>query len=530
MHLWSLGIEEQFYVVLPVILLVTRRWKLRALIAVAFLAGSSFVINLFGVENNPPAIFYLPYSRFWELFIGSLLAQLKLLNTNQANLENGRMAMGLARFVQYAKDQIDIRTRTQMSIFGFILLFIGFTQIDESMKFPGFFAVIPVVGATLILAAGPNALINKAVLSRKYVLWFGLISYPLYLWHWPLLTFTRLIHGESPSSNVRLGLVVLSVALAWLTYRFIEGPLRSSNHKNTKVALLVLALCIIGGSGYISYKTDGFPGRAINRVNESVSIAQGYNWQEGYRLEECFITPENEASSTFSSECGIPSSTESPTVMLWGDSYSASLYQGFLKLGIENGFKVSQFSSSGCPPVLDFSVSKRTLCLKTNDFVFGELTRLKPDILVLAANWQMYDGEGLSDWEKFDPKLFTSTIDRIKGLGITKIVVVGQMPVYSINQADMLIRRFMWSKVETVTFQNFLSAAFAADNTVRELASQSGVGFISPLDRLCNSKGCQITVPGSEIIPMSWDVGHLTAAGSEYLVSEFFKHNDIYLP
>jgi hypothetical protein len=210
--------------------------------------------------------------------------------------------------------------------------------------------------------------------------------------------------------------------------------------------------------------------------------------------------------------------------MIWGDSHSASLYRGFEKYGRKLGFLVSQFNSSGCPPILNFFVENRKECINSNNYVFNQIKRLKPDFLVLSANWEMYDGSSASKWEKLDDEKFILTLRRVKEAGVKNIVVVGQLPIYITKQPDLLKRKFLWSKVDTVTYKNFKPTTIPADKNMRDMSLRSGVKFISPLDILCGALGCTISIPGDKIVPLSWDDAHLTTLGSEYLVSKLFEN------
>ncbi len=141
-----------------------------------------------------------------------------------------------------------------ISFVGGLLLAFGFWRINKDLNFPGEWAVIPVLGAVLVILAGPKAWINRRVLSNKIAVWFGLISFPLYLWHWPLLSFARIIEGEVPSRNIRIAAVVLSIVLAWLTYKLVERPLRFGKYSKVKVSVLVLLMTSVGFLGYATYR------------------------------------------------------------------------------------------------------------------------------------------------------------------------------------------------------------------------------------------------------------------------------------
>lgn len=216
LHLWSLGIEEQFYIVWPLLLAFVwkRKWSFVAITATV--AAISFIFNIYTINKYPTAAFYLPGSRFWELMIGGLLA-----------------------YINLHKPHLNKRHKNAQSILGFFLLALALVLLNNERAFPGWWALLPTLGAFLLISAGSQAWLNRHVLSNKLLVWVGLISYPLYLWHWPLSSFARIVEGELPSYEIRIAAVIISIALAWLTYRLIEKPIRRSSNNKLVVWLLI---------------------------------------------------------------------------------------------------------------------------------------------------------------------------------------------------------------------------------------------------------------------------------------------------
>jgi branched-subunit amino acid ABC-type transport system permease component len=120
---------------------------------------------------------------------------------------------------------------------------------------------LPTFGAVLIIACGSKAWVNRVILQNRFLVFFGLISLPLYLWHWPLLVFARIIESEKPSSLIRIIAVIISIILAWLTYRFIEKPIRFGKHTKLKTIILTIVMVLVGAVGYFGYVNNGFPAR-----------------------------------------------------------------------------------------------------------------------------------------------------------------------------------------------------------------------------------------------------------------------------
>jgi peptidoglycan/LPS O-acetylase OafA/YrhL len=258
LHLWSLGVEEQFYIIFPALLLLL--WRYRVMRSSLALIGIvSFVLNIGLVRNHPSFTFYLPLTRLWEFIAGGLLA---------CSDPHGRK-MGLPTTWLLALPWRDFSAAT-----GVLLIFAGisFTS-DES--FPGWWALLPVFGAFFIIGAGPEAWLNRTILANPKLVFVGLISYPLYLWHWPLLVITRTTawndHGNEHLRTTATVVVGLTFVLAWLTYQFIERPVRARRSVYAArritsalsaclaaLALFGLAIVQFGGLARIMHKDEIF--------------------------------------------------------------------------------------------------------------------------------------------------------------------------------------------------------------------------------------------------------------------------------
>jgi peptidoglycan/LPS O-acetylase OafA/YrhL len=270
LHLWSLGIEEQFYIAWPVLLWAAWRLKL-SLPVLAVVAGlASFALNVAGVRADPVATFYSPLTWVWELLCGAGLAWwwLQRPKPSQALSPPARVLPELR------------------AAGGIALLAAGFWVLDKDARFPGWWATVPVLGAVLVISAGPQAWINRRILSHRIPVWFGLISFPLYLWHWPILAFGRIVHFDVPPARFRVAAVLASVLLAWLTVRFIEKPLRFGDRRaGPTVAALCGLVLAVGLAGLAIARTDfsgtrGFDTLVIPRKGEH-AIGASLAWFRG---------------------------------------------------------------------------------------------------------------------------------------------------------------------------------------------------------------------------------------------------------
>lgn len=320
LHLWSLGIEEQFYVVWPVVLWLAWKAKFNLLTLTIVVSAISFALNLKGVKHDAIATFYSPQTRIWELLCGSTLAWFALYKKDAYGKARLKIDGLLSRIIFREKFEADGRILSNMiSLSGLLLLVYGFLCIGKELAFPGKWATIPVLGAVLVISSGPKAWFNRKVLSNKIAVWFGLISFPLYLWHWPLLSFARIVEDETPSRSIRIAVIVLSILLAWLTYKLVERPLRLGKHGKAKVTVLLLLMIVIGCLGYNTYKRDGLSFRLKNlqTLNEIISnplpVVQDIDC--GNKIPEL-------SNSVFDGGCRL-SKDEPPTIVFVGDSHTA---------------------------------------------------------------------------------------------------------------------------------------------------------------------------------------------------------------
>jgi peptidoglycan/LPS O-acetylase OafA/YrhL len=236
MHLWSLAIEEQFYLIFPLLMWASCRFRLNMLAVVALIFFGSVTFYLYDLDRAPIAAFFSPQSRFWELMAGASLAYLSL---HHAEILQRVRALGARRYP--TSDAVMRLGGSMTSLIGLVLL--GFVLLGLNQRLPladltG--EVFAVLGSALLIASGPDALVNRLVLSNRIAVFVGLISYPLYLWHWPLLSFLTIIDGNAPPFYQRAIAVAASFVLATLTYRFVELPIRRRKSLQTKTVFALL--------------------------------------------------------------------------------------------------------------------------------------------------------------------------------------------------------------------------------------------------------------------------------------------------
>jgi peptidoglycan/LPS O-acetylase OafA/YrhL len=351
LHLWSLAIEEQFYIVWPLLLWLAYRLKIRFVIVTALLMFASIAVFAIGHASSPIIAFYSPAARGWELLAGAMLA------------------IGAIHGPAPAAS----KTRRHLSsIVGLAFIMVGAISITSNSSFVIAY-LLPVLGALLLIWSGKAAFVNRFVLSQPTMVWIGLISYPLYLWHWPLLSLAHVVLGEEPSLFTRALLVLIAFFLAWMTYRYVEQPLRKGGRR------LAMGLCggmvLTGCLGFGVSSMAGIAARPYNVVNRGVSEALSFNWRTAFRDGTCFLNDDGSHKVAFGKICSPARRANEALVVLWGDSHAASLYQGLVAEAIDRHFVLAQLTASGCPPILNFVVKNRPTCTAVNRLAFQRFAR-----------------------------------------------------------------------------------------------------------------------------------------------------------
>lgn len=384
LHLWSLGIEEQFYIVWPLLLWFAWKRKFNLLTITVVVAVATFILNLKGVKQDMVATFYSPQTRFWELLCGSLLAWLTLYKKDAFTSIKSNIDFWLSRVVYSEKQDSDGKTLANvLSFVGLLLLLYGFWRINKELSFPGKWALVPVLGAVIIITAGSKAWVNRTILSNKLAVWFGLISFPLYLWHWPILSFARIVESEVPSRNIRIAAVVLSIVLAWLTYKLVERPLRFGNYSKVKVSVLVILMSIVFGFSFYSYQSNLISSGAARALNLSKQLGweiPAGSIEQSKLCHEAFPERSNMTSKERDDNFCFLQSNSRPNVLLVGDSINLSLFPGLTKF---NDYNILVLSASAAAPFYNVRTTDFGDSIRLNNF---KLTNHALDYALNASN------------------------------------------------------------------------------------------------------------------------------------------------
>lgn len=472
LHTWSLAVEEQFYIVIPVALwlgvwLLRRRvWWLFALGASLSLAFSTYLI-----ERAPSADFYLLPGRAWELLVGCLLVLAPL-------------------------PPLRIRAiREIVAVTGAGLIAWAVLAFNADTPFPGVAATVPAFGAALLIYAGGtgSSSVSRA-LSWTPIVGIGLISYSAYLIHWPLIVLARAVQLRDLTASQGVVVVAVSLALAVLSWRYVEAPYRhpiGSDRPGRVLGAAAVALC-----GLLAVGT-GIGKVAASQVGPSLPDSDP--WLVG----RCFL--ENEPYAEWAGKPCIRTQGSTANAVLWGDSFAAHYIPG-LQAAAPLSRDIVQYTSAGCPPIFSYESIAIPACHDFNSHIFDVIARFHADTVIMSARWDLLGARGLSGLK--------DTVDRLKAAGL-RVYVFGESPTFAFNVTE-LDRRGVGRRPDGTAWW-FSTIQPSYDDRVREAAGSAT--FIDPMAALCSGGMCMYRDSNGL---MYSDYGHFSVVGSRFAVESYF--------
>ena len=503
LHTWSLAVEEQYYVLFPIFLLLLWSWRKRWLLSLLVLiAIVSFALAQWGAVSYPTANFFLLPTRGWELAIGAITAFFML---GSKHREYRLLSSGLLKEI--------------LSLLGLSLIIYSVFMFDENTPFPGLFALIPTIGTALIIATSSSGNLVGKLLQLKPLVAVGLISYSAYLWHQPLFAFSRHRSLATPEPVNLMWLIATTFVLALLTWKFVENPFRNKN-KFSQLQIFVLAalgsllIITIGAAGHL---TGGFENRSAG-ITPIAEIDQ--KRQINYGLHESCS-----ATTTLSSEC---QTSDEPEILVWGDSYAMHLVPAVLSSNPDAAFR--QMTRSLCGPFIDIAPivanfsSER--CLSFNQDVIEWIKQTNTvQYAVLSSPFAQYFQQGASiltregtieeaTLERIDFE-FRKTLGTLEDLGIQVTVVSPPPRNGSIDIGRCLVRAEFFN--ENLDHCNFYPNDNPEEITkvfawLKKISNTYSVVFLD--DYICTDLRCNAHIDG---VFLYRDEGHLSLEGSTLL-------------
>ena len=506
LHLWSLGIEEQFYLLWPMLLLLMWKWPQRIRSNVALLTAASFVLCLSIGSRSSIANFYFPFSRFWELGLGCLLAVLKE-SPGTLNRWFGEQPSRSSRYWRLASI-----AHSMLPIVGIGLIGVSILLFDRRTTFPGWAALVPTAGAMCVIAARDNSWFQRRIMASAVLVFFGIISYPLYLWHWPMLSFAAILEAGTPDSAVRGGAVLLTFALAWLTFVLFERPVRAQRSSRVSVALAA-GLLIVGGAGLVLYSFRGFPARFD--VDVQALLPEPRTNQlctRQFREHRVF----NYCKSTQSATAGA---------IFLGDSRAEAVYDGVADL-LGTRHALTLLARGGCPAILgvDLHYMNQQGCMEVWNTFVEYVERVKPRVVVVVGGGaHLFDPseaklERASDFATQQDAFKHGLRELVAALGRTsRVIYVRQLPYFETTPSCFLrpIRLPGSQCFPTVPRSTVEATTVSLDRILFELRDEfPQLQLVDSVAALCDAANCSQKLPSGEL--MYIDQFHLSSAGGRH--------------
>ncbi|MSP95310.1 MAG: acyltransferase [Alphaproteobacteria bacterium] len=487
LHTWSLAVEEQFYVAFPLLLWwITHYFPRHRIRLIWTVAVASFLYSAYLVRVEQSAAFYLAPSRAWELALGSLLALGAFPATSRRSVREG------------------------LGLVGACLLIFTLWGISEDMVFPGPAALVPCIGAALIIYAGSvgagGTLVARA-LSMRPIVSVGLISYSLYLWHWPVLILYQ-HYAIAPDWRDRVWLLGVVFGLSYLTWRFVEQPFRGQDSPIRSRQILVYStvatvLFTIFGGALISTA-----GSAWRFQPEIVRMADflGYDDAGPTRVGKCFVTSESRGFDP--AQC-LALATGKPNYLLVGDSHAAHLWFGLAAVFPEVNFL--QATASGCKPVINpVGVDRCTQLI--NDVYEDFLNKHPVDAILISVRFSNNDLAPLA-----------AIVQALRKYA-PRVVVLGPIIEYSKPLPELMAQGAMSQNSSVLAEGRKYEEVAATDKAFKTALPQYGISYISMLDTICPAAECIVVDAQND--PLQFDYGHLTARGS-ILVAKWWREQHL---
>lgn len=488
LHTWSLAVEEQFYLLFP--LLLAGLWRFgrgRVFWVLAGIAGLSLAVSEVGWRYAQTPNFYLAPSRAWELLAGSLCA-----------------------FVLTARSQ---PAHNMLSAVGLLLIIGSIFWYDERTPFPSVYALVPVGGTVLVVLFGGAGTLVARLLSGAGFVGIGLISYSAYLWHQPIFAFARIGGVDPKNGPVMAGLAVAAFGLAWLTWFCVEQPFRTRAVVATRRQVFIASGCaglvfvLIGAAGHLS---NGFDAR-LTMTERAILRYADYPTDMPYRKRSCMLMPDQDAGG-FDDRCW-----RGATALLIGDSHAA----GFAA-GLRDHPEIGVLTAGACPPVVDYPIFQLPGCDGINAFRLNLIAQTRPEVVYILAAWPEY-------WYRPGFRAaFGRMLDRVTASG-SRTVVIGGLPTFTPNLPELVLKQ-QTPLVAGAVVRTDLAEVRKVNDGVRQAALARGARFVDPLPLLCpDGDACLAGVPllPGDFAPLdvalyAFDPSHPTASGAAVLTRRVF--------
>lgn len=495
LHTWSLAIEEQFYLFFPLVMMGGWRFARNMLLPI-LVAGflASFTLAEVASTYKPDAAFYLLPTRAWELLLGTFAAWWLQVRTPDSGSDRA------SAFHQTA------------AAAGLAMIAVAIFTYTRETPYPGIFALMPTLGTVLlILYATPNTAIGRLLAMRPLVA-LGLISYSLYLWHFPIFALARYASFSEPGTGVMAGLSGLAIILAYFSWRFVERPFRAQDvvprgtiftaSGGALVAVVFIAIGFIASDGLMS---------RYNSTDRQLLLARENNAairENAFDRYGCFFDYSQSADMMI--DRGCLDRKPGRNVILFGDSEAAHYREALLAVAGERGISIRQFTGTSCRPFYHSSMTTR--CREFLDIFFSRIGSFvkSGDMIIVSGNWS------LSHRRDGDARFESALRDTVHRLSKTDadILLIGNTPSFPADPYNMALRFGLAHRLDiwlpTADFRS-------SDRIIKRISGEYGARYFAPTRYMCRNSLCAFRLSGNY---MFFDIGHLSFIGSRLLVSQ----------
>ncbi|ABC31630.1 predicted acyltransferase [Hahella chejuensis KCTC 2396] len=484
LHTWSLAVEEQYYIIFPLLLMFTWRFGKKVVLvvlAIGFL--SSLGMAHWGAYHKPTAAFYLLPTRGWELLIGVFCA----------------FYMRRDRGVQTAFQQ-------GFSLLGILLIVAPLFLFDSTTPTPSLYTLVPTIGTALVIVFASEGTVAWKILSQKFVVAIGLLSYSAYLWHQPILAFMRHRKIEEITSFESCLAIALTLGLSYFSLKYIEKPFRERRFLPSSRSILATSSSLLLLSFFLAFGWQS-----------SIAVPDVYkDWGAAVRQHHCLLQGDGE--TKHDEVCFSPTQD----VLLWGDSHAASLSIGLREILTGKSIGFTQLTQSGCPPLFNLPVlHHRKTCNDVNLSVLDHIRKNKYRVIVLHAAW-LHPDYPLSS-EEFESVVVDSFKSIQSASPQSKVIVIGNVPRWKVDVYKVVRKGELISTLDGKVYAK-ANTLPEIDSALSTLSTRFSFRYASARNVLCQkdatSDMCLIgfSDAAKKLTNVAYvDWGHASRSGSEYL-------------
>ena len=482
LHTWSLSVEEQFYLVAPLFLILIWRWspkRIETILCLVTFLGFLLSLSLF--YTDPGFAYFASPARFWQFLLGGIVATTNCHHSVTHRTSSSCTALGVTALVAIGSSQTS----------------------STSAQFLAIFAATVTTAALIWL--GNNTPDRKPVLRFTPLERIGNVSYSIYLWHWPVLVFTTLLAAGTIDVFDRWIVMITALVLGFLSWRLVEVPIKSIEIKSSTRNIWQTAFVATALAGSAAYVLPYLPIKSYAATNHALTAYLNYDWKSRFRYGSCFITKDHGSADQFDWSSCVDQGSEKPRLLLIGDSHAAH-WSSAIRQHYGLDFAISQITSAGCRPGLP--LEGEDWCTEILEKAISEefLRSINADVILIGGRWREPDIPNL-----------INLLNRLESFS-TSTYVIGPVPEYALPLPRLLLKHR--TNQELMKFSK-LDGVKHADKALESSLEARSTEYLSVLNVLCAEMLEECITETEDGSPLAFDYGHLTHDGAVTLLEKF---------